>query len=455
MKRRQNKNKISRRGFLSDISKTAFMAASVSCVSLLERPLCARQADAPKRPQSFGKAKAVIQLWLWGGPSHLYTFDPKPDAGYDYCGPLANPISTNVDGIRIGQLLPNLAKCADKYSILRSVSHGQNAHETAAYLTQTGRMPGRYVYPCAGAVVSKFKGYDAGYSKMIPPYIVMTSPQGRFSESGFLGTKYKPFATGGDPSRVPFEVEGIVARGIPRSRQEIRKEILKSTDTFSAAMSSSGYLKQSDEAVEQAYNLVLGDAGQVFDISKEPESIRQEYGRDRFANSCLIARRLVEYGVPYITINYGGWDTHKGHFEAMGRMLPSTDRAVAALINDLHRRGLLDSTIVWMTGEFGRTPKIDWAPPYCGGRGHWGNAFSQLIAGGGFKGGVVVGKTDDKGAEVAERPISPGDVIGSIYSNLGIDPDATLTTPQADVVRIVPDKPEEGIVSGGLLAEIM
>ncbi len=447
--------KISRRKFAKDISSTVLYTSSILGVSMFERSLYAEQAKKKLRPTSFGKAKSVIQVWMWGGPCHIDTFDPKPEAGYDFCGPYNKPISTNVDGIRIGQLMPNLAKCADKYSILRSVCNGQNAHETAAYLTQTGRMPGRYVFPCAGAVVSKFKGYDAGYNKMIPPYIVMTQPQGRFSESGFLGAKYKPFATGGDPSRIPFAVEGIIAPGISRDRQKIRRKILESMNTFNTSLASSGYLKQADEAIDQAYNLVLGDAGQVFDISKEPAEIRKEYGSDKFANSCLIARRLVEYGVPYITINYGGWDTHKGHFEEMGRKLPSTDRAIAALINDLDRRGLLESTIVWVTGEFGRGPKIMWEPPYFGGRGHWGSAFSMLLAGGGFKGGQVVGKTDKRGEYVEERYISPGDVIGSIYSNLGIDPDATLTTPQGDVVRIVPDKPEEGIHSGGLLTEIM
>ena len=447
--------KISRRKFAKDISSTVLYTSSILGVSMFERSLYAEQAKKKQPLASFGKAKSVIQIWMWGGPCHIDTFDPKPDAGYDYCGPYNSPIKTNVDGIRIGQLLPNLAKCADKYSILRSVCNAQNAHETAAYLTQTGRMPGRYVFPCAGAVVSKFKGYDAGYNKMIPPYIVMTQPQGRFSESGFLGAKYKPFATGGDPSRIPFAVEGIIAPGISRERQKMRRKILESMNMFNTSLASSGFLKQSDDAMNQAYNLVLGDAGQVFDISKESAELRKEYGNDRFANSCLIARRLVEYGVPYITINYGGWDTHKGHFEEMGRKLPPTDKAIAALINDLDKRGLLESTIVWVTGEFGRGPRIDWAPPYFGGRGHWGNAFSMLLAGGGFKGGQVIGKTDKRGEYVEERFISPGDVIGSIYSNLGIDPDATLTTPQGDIVRIVPDKPEEGMQSGGLLTEIM
>ncbi|MCX7014279.1 MAG: DUF1501 domain-containing protein, partial [Candidatus Sumerlaeota bacterium] len=183
------------------------------------------------------KAKAVIQIWMWGGPTHLDTFDPKPGAGYDYCGPLDKPIATNVDGIQIGQLLPLLAQQADKYSIIRSMTHGVNAHETASYLVQTGRLPGeRLVYPCVGAVVSLFKGVDQGYKGLIPPYVVLTKPQGRFSEAGFLGSKYKPFATGGDPNQKVFAVEGIVAQGMTEQRQKDRRELLHSLDSLGQAM---------------------------------------------------------------------------------------------------------------------------------------------------------------------------------------------------------------------------
>ena len=173
-------------------------------------------------------AKSVIQIWMWGGPSHLDTFDPKPDAGRDYCGPFTKPIATNVDGIRICELLPQLAKQADKYSIIRGMTHGVNAHETAAYTVQTGRISGgRDVYPGAGAVISLFKGYDAGYKGLIPPYIVLTEPQGRFSEAGFLGSRFKPFATGGDPAQARFTVEGVVAPGISDSRQQSRRATRK------------------------------------------------------------------------------------------------------------------------------------------------------------------------------------------------------------------------------------
>jgi len=399
-------------------------------------------------------AKAVIQIWMWGGPSHLDTFDPKPDAGYDYCGPLNKSISTNVEGIRIGEMLPMLAQQADKYSIIRSMTHGVNAHETASYLVQTGHMPGRLVYPCVGAVVSLFKGYDHGYQGIVPPYIVLTQPQGRFSEAGFLGQGYKPFATGGDPNRQPFVVEGIVAQGITDKRQRGRRELLHTLDSLGKAMPGNPHFDLLDHCEENAYDLMFGEARKLFDLSNEGDDIRERYGRNTFGQSCLMARRLVEHGVPYVTINYKGWDTHKQHFETMRQKLPEMDRGMATLLQDLADRGLLDSTIVWWSGEFGRTPKVMWNAPWNGGRGHYGKCFSAVVAGGGFKGGCVVGASDAKGMEVAKRPVYPRDLIGSMYELLGIDPDGPLPNPRGLDVRVMPAD-EEGMESGGRLKEIM
>jgi hypothetical protein len=403
-----------------------------------------------------GKAKSVIQIWMWGGPAHLDTFDPKPEAGNDYTGPLTSPIATNVDGIRVSELLPMLAKQADKYSIIRSMTHGVFAHETASYTVQTGRISGgRDVYPSAGAVVSLFKGYNAGYKGLIPPYIVITEPQGRFSEAGFLGSRYKPFATGGDPGATRFAVEGVVAQGISEQRQQDRREYLHKLNTLGRVMEGDGQLAALDDAERQAYELILGDAGKVFDLSQEKDDLRERYGRNTFGHSCLVARRLVERGVPYITINYkGGWDTHKQNFQIMRRKGPEMDRGMAALLQDLSERGLLDSTIVWWNGEFGRTPKVMWEAPWNGGRGHWGKVFSAVIAGGGFKGGHVVGSSDPKGEEVKDRPVYPGDLIGSIYEQLGIDPEASLPHPMGQQARVTPTA-AEGIPTGGRLKEIM
>jgi uncharacterized protein (DUF1501 family) len=398
----------------------------------------AQPAAAPVAPKS-PRAKSVIQIWLWGGPCHLDTFDPKPDAGYDYYGALKTPIPTNVAGIQIGELLPLLAKQADKYSIIRSMSHGNNGHETASYMVQTGRPSGgRDVFPGTGAVVSLFKGYDAGYKGLLPPYIVLTELQGRFSEAGFLGGRYKPFATGGDPAQPRFVVEGVVAQGITDERQRARREFLHQLNTFERAMPAGDpRLAALGQCEQDAYEMILGDAGKVFDLAQEKDALRESYGRNTFGQSCLMARRLVERGVPYITINYKGWDTHKQHFPAMRQKLPQFDRGLATLLTDLAERGLLDSTIVLAGGEFGRTPKVLWESPWNGGRGHWGKAFSVVVAGGGFKGGHVVGKTDARGEEVTERPVQPSDLIASMYENLGIDANAKLPHPEGADVRAI------------------
>ncbi|MBN2133730.1 MAG: DUF1501 domain-containing protein [Sedimentisphaerales bacterium] len=398
-----------------------------------------------------GKAKSVIQIWMWGGPCHLDTFDPKPDAGSDYCGPLNKPIATNVDGIRIGELLPKLAQQAEKYAIIRSMTHGINAHETASYIVQTGREPGRLVFPCVGAVVSRFKGYEGGYKGLVPPYIVLTQPQGRFSEAGFLGPRYKPFATGSDPARTPFAVEGIVAQGISDERQRNRRELLGALDSLGKAMPENSHFAKIDECEKNAYDLMFGDARKLFDLSDEKDEVRDRYGRNTFGQSCLVARRLVEQGVPYVTINYKGWDTHKQHFETMRRKLPEMDAGMATLLEDLSQRGLLESTIVWWSGEFGRGPKVQWNPPWNGGRSHYGKCFSAVVAGGGFKGGRVVGASSEKGTDVAERPVYPQDLLGSMYQLLGIDPDGPMPNPRGLQVKVMPASKE----GAGRLTEIM
>lgn len=412
--------------------------------------------ELKQKPVLKGKAKSVIQVFLWGGMSHSDTWDPKPDAGYDYTGQFATTIPTNVKGVRLGELFPELAKQADKFSIIRSMTHRNNGHETAAYLMQTGHMPGeRLAYPCIGAVFALFKGYNAGYKGLIPPYVVLTQPQGRFSEAGFLGAKCKPFATGGDPNATRFEVEGVIARGITDERQKARRDLLGKMNTMRDSMTDDPQLAISRDAEDQAYNLILGKGKEVFDLSQEKPELRDRYGRHTFGQDCLVARRLVESGVPYVTINYpGGWDTHSNHFLTMRRQCPQLDQGLAALFKDLSDRGLLDSTIVWCCGEFGRGPKVDWQPPWNGGRNHYGNVFSVLVAGGGFKGGNIVGCSDDKGEEVKERPVYPIDLLGSIYELAGIDTNAKLPHPEGFDAAVL-NLNEKGAKSAGRLTEIM
>ena len=401
-----------------------------------------------------GKAKCVIQVWLAGGPCHIDTFDPKPGAGEAYCGSLRKPIATNVPGISIGELMPMMAKQADKYSIIRSMTHGNYGHETAAYIMLTGTMPAADIaYPAVGSVIALKKGFDAGYKGTLPPYIVLTQPFGRFSETGFLGAKYKSFATGGDPNSKDFRVGGIVIpSGMTVERVEQRRTLLQAVDTM--AQQADPQIAKMAKLDETAYDLITGDARKVFDLSQEKDELRDKYGRNSFGQSCLLARRLAENGVPFITINHGGWDTHKEHFEQMQKKLPVLDQGLATLLEDLSQRGLLDSTIVTCFGEFGRTPKVEVDAPWFGGRGHYGKCFSAVVAGGGFKGGHLVGATDFHGEEVKERPVYPWDLAASIYRLLGIDPQGRLPHPQGCVAYVSP-LAGGNVQSGGMLTEIM
>ena len=415
------------------IAAAAALALSVCCAARAQQA-----AEPPAVPAPKAHAKAVIQIWLAGGPSHLDTFDPKPDAGVDYSGPLVSPIQTNAPAIKISQLLPLLARQADKYSLIRSMTHGDDGHETAAYVMQTGHVPSDdLVYPSLGVLVSYFKGYDRGYKSVIPPYVVLTASLGRFNETGFLGQRYKPFVTGGNPAQPVFAVEGIFTLGISDQRQRNRRDLMHTLDSLGKAMPDNPAFALLDRTEENA-EATLGDARKLFDLSQEKPELRDRYGRTQFGQSCLMARRLVERGVPYITINYGGWDDHDRIFEKLRLRLPDLDKGLAALLQDLSDRGLLDSTIVWCSGEFGRKPKLDWEPPWNGGRNHWGSCFSVLVAGGGFKGGRVVGESDAKGERVAERPVYPPDLLGSICELLGIDPEGPLPNSREMKLQVMP-----------------
>jgi hypothetical protein len=412
-------------------------------------PPAETSADKPK-----AKAKSVIQIFLWGGMSHNDTWDPKPESGRDYMGEFGDVTETNVPGIRLGALFPQLAKQADKYSIIRGMTHGNNGHETAAYLMQTGHPPGgRLAYPSVGAVFAYFKSPD--YKGLIPPYVVLTRAQGRFSEEGFLGPGFKPFATGGDPNATRFEVEGVVARGITDERQQARRDLLVKMNTMGNLMAACPEMILAEQAKEKAYELILGAGKEVFDLDQENAALRDRYGRHTFGQQCVVARRLVESGVPYVVINYpGGWDTHSNHFTTMRRQCPQLDQGLAMLLEDLHDRGLLETTLVWCCGEFGRGPKVDWQPPWNGGRNHYGKVNSVLVAGGGFRGGHVVGQSDDKGIEVTDRPVYPVDLLGSIYQLSGIDFTANLPHPDGLDARVLPE-PSDRVLSAGLLTEIM
>lgn len=389
------------------------------------------------------QAKSVILVYLDGGPAQTDTFDPKPQAGRNYTGSLSKVCQTNVEGIEIGEKLPLLATMADKYSLIRSMTHGSNAHETGHYAMITGDTSGgAVVYPSFGAVISYMK--RDSYKGILPCYISVTSANSRFNEGGFLGNEYKSFDTGGKPEGSEYEVEGVVNKFVDRKRMDSRMSLLNKFESNS--MNS----KELDSLRDINMEFIWGDSREVFNLSNEPDSIKQRYGKSKIGQSCLVARRLVEAGVPFVNVRTTGWDTHKKHFQKMNTMLPNLDKALSALIADLDSRGLLDSTIVLCGGEFGRSPKVWWEAPWNGGRAHFGNAFSYLVAGGGFHGGKVVGKSDKTGEKVAERPVRPCELIGTVYLLMGIDPYGTLPHVSEGNLPILPslidNKPSEGLL---------
>ena len=441
----RSRDGVNRRDFLR---VGALSMAGLTLADLLRMKACGEVKD--------GKAKSVIQFWMGGGPSHLDTWDPKPEAGSDYCGPLNSPIATNVPGIRICELLPLLAKQADKYSILRAYTHSDFGHETAAYTVASGQLPSAdLVYPSIGAVMSLKKGYDAGYKGNLPPYVAVPSSFGWFSDTGFLGQKYKVFATGGDPNDNNFRVQGLaLPGGLTDKRLQERRTLLQSVDSLAKQMDKEATFQAVDSFEERAYGMVLGEAKKAFDLSQEKKEVREKYGRTHFGQCCLLARRLVENGVPFITVHYGGWDTHTDNFAAMKSLAPPLDQGLSALFVDLAQRGLLESTLCVWYGEFGRTPKIDPAPPWNGGRHHYPLVYSAVVAGGGFKGGTVLGSSDAKGEYPKERPVYPWDLTASIYKLVGISPSDKLPHPQGCVAYVTP-LAGGTVPIGGTLKEIM
>ncbi len=394
-------------------------------------------------------AKSVILVYLDGGPAQTETFDPKPTAGRNYAGAKLeeSAIKTNVEGIEIGAGLPELAKIADRYSLIRTMTHGVNAHETGHYAMITGDLSkGVVVYPSYGSVISYMKQND--YTGILPSYISVVQANSRFNEGGFLGNSYKSFDTSGAPEKKVFEVAGIVNPQINEKKLNSRMALLNKFEQLDFESRKIDSLRQIN------MDFIWGDSRKVFDLSNESDTLRQRYGMSRIGQACLTARRLVEAGVPFINVRTTGWDTHKKHFQIMNQKLPELDKALSALLLDLEEKGLLENTIVLCGGEFGRDPKILWEAPWNGGRAHYGRAFSYLIAGGGLVGGKVVGETDKQGEKIIARAVYPSDLIATIYRQMGIDPNGTLPHISLGELPILPSFGVEG-QSNGILDELL
>jgi hypothetical protein len=400
--------------------------------------------DSTKKPAT--KLCSCILIWMDGGPTHFETFDPKPEAPAEIRGDF-RPIKTNVSGIEICEHLPKLAKIADKYSIIRSVCHNQGNHGAGNHYMMTGAPPripvgcGAFVsfHPSIGSVAA----YERSAPHGLPPYFTMPS-MARSGGPNFLGAKYAPFIVGNDPNNKNFRVRDVeLPLGLAADRFQARRDLRTLVDTMPRFTASEAFdpVSAYDDNYERGYELVLTpDAQKAFDIGSEPDSVRDRYGRNAFGQRALLARRLVESGVPFVTLYDGGWDHHWDLFGALETRLPTWDQTVATLISDLDQRGLLETTMVIALGEFGRTPKISTLPGQTKpGRDHWANAMSILFAGGGSRGGQVIGATDRQGYAPIERVLSPENYISTVYRKLGIDPNKIYYTPAGRPTHLVSD----------------
>ena len=403
-----------------------------------------QQAQAGANPTAAkeGSAKSVIYIFLPGGMAHQESFDPKPFAPVEYRGPFGS-IETNVPGVRINEHLKQTAKIADKITICRSMTHGEAAHERGTHNMFTGYKPSpALVYPSFGSVVA----HEFGPRADLPPYVCIPSLPNIYAGTGYLSSSYGAFSLGDDPARQGFQVRDLQRPAdVDDSRFGKRRKMLDIVNDHFRKLEKSDALDAVDTNYQRAYALISSQkAREAFDIGKEPPAIRDEYGRNEAGARMLLARRLVEAGVRFVTLTYAGWDHHDNIAGAMGGQLPVFDQAFAALIRDLDRRKLLDSTMVCVTSEFGRTPKINGT----GGRDHWPKVFSVVMAGGGIARGKVYGSSDATAAEPQDNPLTVEDFATTLYHCLGLGSDRRLMAPGDRPVRIVRD----GEVTRGLLA---
>ena len=389
-----------------------------------------------------GPAKSVIVLWLWGGPSHLDTFDMKPDAPLEYRGPFES-VATRVPGVQICELLPGLARRADKFSIVRALHHESNDHGIAGTIGLTGNISGAVgldgksqgnaLRPSTGAIVGRLRPGQAG---SLPPYVVLGDQLHQGLKrvvgegGGTLGSAFDPFRLTYEPGLGLKLPDIALPEGVSAARLDARWDLRNGSGAPTAFDPEKGPPSRLDRHYELAHTLIASRKNmQALDVEAEPARVREAYGSHRFGQCCLIARRLVEAGLPFVQVNWsthveapedagdGGWDMHDRYFQIMqdrhGWML---DRALSALLDDLSSRGLLESTMVVAVGEFGRTPKINEKA----GREHWNNCYSALIAGGGVQGGRVIGSSDRRGEYPVDRPCTPADLNATILAQMGI-----------------------------------
>lgn len=403
----------------------ALRAAAAAPVDAAQNP------STPKTPPCDG----VIYIFLEGGMSHIDSFDPKPYAPIDIRGELGT-IGTNIDGVQISALWGHTAQVADKIAFIRSMTHGEAAHERGAHNMLTGYKPSPAVtYPSLGSVVS----CELGVRNDLPPYICVPDDGGGFgfAHTGYLSSAFGPFSLGAEPSNQQFVVRDLsLPGGVDETRMDRRKGMLAAVDAHFRKLEASDALDAMDAFYQRAYSLISSPrAREAFNIAAEPDVIRDAYGRTPIGQRLLMARRLIEAGARFVTVFSGGWDMHVDIHGGMRGLVPPLDQGYAALLRDLDLRGLLPKTLVVLATEFGRTTKLNKDR----GRDHWPKVFSIALAGGGVRGGQVIGESNAYATEPKDRPVSPGDVAATIFTQLGVNPDKDLMAPGDRPIRIVRD----------------
>lgn len=405
---------------------------------LLRGQAHAGEAKKGKEPP----AQALIHIYMPGGMAHQESFDPKPNAPLEYRGDM-QVTPTKLDGVFFNECLKQTAQVADKITVCRSMTHGEAAHERGQHNMFTGWRPSpAVVYPSMGSVLS----HELGVRNNLPPYVCIPSMPTPYAGSGYLSSSFAPFSLGSDPANARFTVQDLnLPGGVDEARFTTRKSMLAAVNDHFAAKEKSDNLAAMDTFYQRAYSLISSPkAREAFNINAEDAKLRDEYGRNAAGQRLLMARRLVAAGVRLVSLNYGGWDLHSSIAANTRSQLPQFDQAFAALIRDLDRTGLLKTTMVMVSSEFGRTPKINGTA----GRDHWPKVFSVVLAGGGIKAGAIYGSSDPTASEPQDDPLTVEDLAYTVFHQLGVDPDKKLMSPGNRPVIIV----DEGKLRKDLLA---
>jgi len=420
-------NPLSRRGFLT-VGALGGLGLTLSDV------LQMRSARAAQKHYDFVEAKAesVIHIFLPGGLAQQESFDPKPYAPIEYRGEMGT-VKTKTGEV-FSSTLPKTAQIADKISVIRSMTHSEAAHERGTHNMFTGYKPSPALqYPSMGSVVS----HEYGPRKSLPPYVCIPNQPNEYAGSGYLSSSFAPFSLGADPASGGFRVRDLnLPSGVTEERFSRRRSALEAVNDHFAQRDKSDAVQAMDSFYERAYSMISAkEAREAFNLSAEPEKIRNEYGMNQAGQRMLMARRLTTAGVRLVTLTYGGWDMHNDVTAGMQRLMPAFDQAFSTLIRDLDRQGLLETTLVMVSSEFGRTPKIN----KTAGRDHWPKVFSVALAGGGVKGGFIHGASNSTASEPDRDPVSPADLATTVYRQLGIVADKELMAPGDRPIEIVDD----------------